>query len=362
MVDQPPIKLDFFTRLLDIHFPDNSGADVALVNTIYGGTGNPVPTFITGLPFPGGDLINITQLGQTFAVKGTTPVAAQISPAMLKNLFAWSAIYKTEILSAGNQAAGILPAFSESAFVFLNLSLIASKFTDWNKKFVVQGAPLVGSPQSATPRTYYIVWWNGYAPIGGWINPNMDPFQPLHPPAGWFAVFGAGYGFPNVSNQTIFANFLSQGGGTGYIPYANGDATAAAACAAFLVEAIGGTQSGPNLQQVYVTVWNTTNGQPVQEADYDVAVGLYNTNPNKPLVFTQTFDPGYLQGSDTFSWFSPPPPPPGDTKNHANIAPNGPVTVLHNGIQSSFTSLNEIDKTVTYIPKVNTTPAKITWA
>lgn len=50
MASQPPIKLDFLTRLLDIHFPSTAGADVALVNTIYGGTGVPVPTYITGLP------------------------------------------------------------------------------------------------------------------------------------------------------------------------------------------------------------------------------------------------------------------------------------------------------------------------
>jgi hypothetical protein len=323
---QPPIKLDLFTRLLDIHFP--SSGPLLLIQALLAGEGTPGSPVTWNAPFPGGAAVNIMKAPQQYAVNQVfIPIQLMPNSAMRKGLYAWAPGWTQTILAP---ATSILsPQFSQIGNFLINYKLIRQKFGLSVPGFEMKlKVPQVGAfPGLPNASTKYIVFLGnpGQAFAGGQY---------------WFAVYSDNPldNFPNIPFATILNNYggsviLEYLNGTiipappipptvGDVLFAFGDGSVALNCATYITanskyqNSLGGFGGNPT---VSVDFWNVSQPLPPSYAIQTISAGLFSTKSK------QTFNQSYLQGSDTFQWYSPPPPPLTGAHNPLNVAPNGPV-------------------------------------
>lgn len=322
---QPPLKLDFLTKLTKINFPA-PGGPLVLLNANLGETGTgPVSLPLDGLPFD----VDMSKSGIILPTnQSNVPITDIPSKAMLSKLYAWSPSYQSYISAGGNQSAGVLPAFSQGSFLLLNIGRIAQDFPNWNRKITIDPPGLTGVvPNPQANITLYIVYQVIFNP------PN--PFTPLS--SRWFMVFGDYPTYPtSPSYITVFQQYLAALAGvkggitTGIalgVPVVQGDGASAIAAQEYFA-------ANDPLGEAFATYqWVLPNPSQGQQSDWQFVAGLYDTTAKK---FGQAFNQGYLQGTETSSWYTP--PPPALDGNHANLSPNGPVSVVNTGTTVVFGS------------------------
>lgn len=335
MPSQPPIKLDLFTRLLDIHFP--AGGPLLLIQVLLSGEGTPGSAVSWNAPF--NSSVDVMKAPQQFGVKPVMiPITTTPSKAMVKGLYAWAPGWTQTILAPATQI--IPPQFSQIGNILINYKLIRQKFNATSPGFEMKlKIPQVGAfPGLPNASTKYIVF------LG-------DPGQAFAGAQYWFAVYSNNPldAFPNISFATILNNYggefiLEYLDGTiipappipptvGDVLFAFGDGSVALNCAAYITDnskfqtSLGGFGGNPT---VSVDFWNVSNPLPPSYGIQTVSAGLFSTKSK------QNFNQGYLQGSDSFQWYSPPPPPNDSSHNRLNVAPNGPIQtqVFNNPLQA----------------------------
>jgi len=181
----------FLQQLVSIHFPGG-----VLIRVSFTGSGaNSISKPKIMFPF---DTLTTPVLNYVRSFTGVTvPVTDPPTPAMIKNLYAWS------ILN------------DEGNFVYYNTSLVQSKFKKYTP-VVINSPPFIGIAPFTTTRI--IVWYYGIA-----TSPT-GPFDPIvfSQGGGWLASFDTAA--PSVYTPAQINNFINQvvGGatmGTGGIPF-----------------------------------------------------------------------------------------------------------------------------------------------
>lgn len=339
---QPPLKLDWFTKLTKINFPASNNG-LVLINADQGGSGKgPQTVTITGLPMSGGQPIDFGQNTKLIlrapSASSAIPIVARPSKGMLANLYGWSTLwqYSQNAPPVNNPAAPLPPIFSQQSFFILNVGKVVKDFPAWDRQFTVTTSIMEGAPANPNNNiTLYIVFQI--------VNGVFDPFAVVDgSPNRWFMEFGNYPNYPvTPTYQTVFQRYLKaitgsggQVGAAGFafgsIPVVRGDGTLALQASDYFAA------NDPIGDAFGVFSWEIANPTQGIEADAQIVAGLYGPKS------MQTFNQGYLQGSDTSFWYSPPPGTKGvppDQWNHANIPPNGPLSTVIGTIFSEFGSL-----------------------
>lgn len=241
----------FLQQLVSIHFPGG-----VLIRVSFTGSGaNSISKPNIVFPF---DTLTTPVLNYVRSFTGVTvPVTDPPTPAMIKNLYAWS------ILN------------DEGNFVYYNTSIVQSKFKKYTP-VIIRSPAFIGIPPFVSTR--YIVWYYGSA-----THPT-GPFDPIvfAQGGGWLASFDPTAPSLYTPNQiNAFINAVAAGtatagqGGVPFIPVNDGGD---AAKGASLVSVLSSSSHLPLLSpggNVYVAS-SVASNQQQQNAGWGLQAGMFS--------------------------------------------------------------------------------------